>query len=58
MCCVVRCREYLLLFIKTVRLCCLTQANLSPIKPGRFNDCIEMILEWHHLNSTLLVKQI
>ena len=25
------------MFINSVRLCCLTQANLSPIKPGRFN---------------------
>ena len=24
------------MFINSVRLCCLTQANLSPIKPGRF----------------------
>ena len=31
------CGEYLLSFIRTVRLCCLTQINLSPIKPGRFN---------------------
>ena len=30
------CGKYPLLFTKTVRLCCLTQANLSPIKPGRF----------------------
>ena len=25
------------MFINSVRLCCLTQANLSPIKPGRFS---------------------
>ncbi len=25
------------MFINFVRLCCLTQANLSPRKPGRFN---------------------
>ena len=31
------CGKYLLLFINSVRLCCLTQANLSPRKPGRFN---------------------
>ena len=32
------CRKYLLLFINSVRLCCLTQVNPSPIKPGRFNE--------------------
>ena len=40
------------MFINSVRLCCLTQANLSPIKPGRFSDKKDYFLDFITYHGT------
>lgn len=44
--------KYLLLFISSVRLCCLTQANLSPINSGWF------IVSNHSTENTMLKESL